>query len=63
MMAQLEVAVKVKGLRYFRICLWMTRFYIFTLRMLKIFLPKPHCSGKEMSIVIDLAPTIISGGE
>lgn len=57
-MAQLEIAVEVKGLWCFRICLWLTKVYFLSLKLVRLFLPRPSRNAEKKLLFVDFVPTL-----
>lgn len=58
-MAQsVEIAFEVKGIWCFRVCLWLTKLYFLSIKLVRLFLPKASRNADKKLLFVDFVPTV-----
>lgn len=55
---QLEIAVELKGVWCFKICLWLTKVYFLSLKLARLFLPRASRNSPKKLLFVDFVPTL-----
>lgn len=58
MAEKVEVAIEVKGVWCFRVCLWLTKIYFLAIKLARLWLPKASRNAKKMLLFVDFVPTL-----
>jgi len=57
-MTQVEVAFAVKGVWCFRVCLWLTKIYFLSIKLVRLFLPKASRNATKKLLFVDFLPVM-----